>query len=1502
MAHYSSNPYGVPFVTDSRPSPGYPFAYSQGPITAAPPGPMDYQGDYFHPAPPLHPMASRHNVNAFQQNAAYPGFPGHSYNNTIPSASHPAFPPFGQLPSGHLPPPPFPPVPIPQHGFSPHPAQQPGALAYNAAAVPPPPPILPAAPGTLAQATVSIPSKASGPASPNPAEIAPVEADMPSPRVPEEDIMDREEGELSEAEAPETSNSSSSPRKHQSLETVHHYATRDGELNGGRESIAGQNYSPNMPLSPSPSYDQHRGSDHNMSQRRPNKRKPSPYFNQTPRESDNRFNSKRGNARSSTARFRRSYDQYVPSYSPREPSPPDALSGVPTSKVPSQSLRDPRNMARPQGVHLLEAEPNTHTRSPVYGKAPEEIRKLAKNAILNLLPYQVRFEDFVAEGVNPNVLRDLFSELRLRCPDEAWLRPASSETASEQLQLQPQSQPQPQLQQQRLLSSGRADGIEAGQRPSETGKAHVNGDTPVNFDEQTATSDAHLKVPPTSTLVTSDPALNWMHLISSQPPPDSHGVTSNQPAAIQLAGNTLEKAFSPPNKPELEQNLSAVARPQIMKATPNTSGKSQTAKTPGIAGKLERKDLIAQKLAARSSNTISSAADPKGNVGSLGSSSAQNAAEDASGQTTATHLAPSLASDHQSAGRSVANNGVLAQPTMNNVSQDEMDAKARQTELVRQRMALLQGTDPSRPNSAAAGLIKPTELPLAPPVSKDPAPDSRPPKPTASVLHPEAGLAVAPSFSGIPGLFMSSSPAVDIASSATQPDLSTRATVNRRKRPVAADFDDEAASTIIPHKRPFGHVRAERSVVIDVSEDELSDASDAEIGQLAVTKMQVGQQQATAEVDETARRAAIRDMPPLPDLPVRRKPLSTVNGSGRSSTPQTPPPSQAGGKGNARAQEDLRRKEEQIEAVKRRIAEIEQRKAKLKEQETRSQAGPTSESAPPPIAAATMPDSPNRSSEVGIQLTDDALPAAAFGTSGSLASPLPISRTLDAQSLARAAEVRRRRAELEAFVLESEAELKKEAHRLEELQREREAREIAMQQALQTKLRLIKELEGLGAEALHASIDQLEAQKPEILQAHRPVPEDARDLAGDTQVDKLASTTFSHGSHIEERIPADAMHDDVTLAEVHELGATDASSPSVKQSREVSDESTTERRGETTSDADFLDAGAEFLSAPQQMGAATSSSASPSPSSAPLPTVPPPQASDSLQHQDQAFRHREMMLVEARSETDQDMDTEESVGVNVASGKDGSEREEGEMSEDSEGAHDSDPYEPPEVASPVISVNDERPSPPFSPAAAQQSRSVSVPGSFVDRPEALVAETKQTVTADTDSSISQQLQIPPKEIVQSEQSIKSPQSASHYTPYESPLKRFRSYRYHPLFLQEVTGGFRSLTFSHRINQDRPVCHYETSGGICNDHSCEGQHFRDMVISDDMILVQLGSINEGESDAEKEEYVTGLKHTLHQLRTSKVKDFATVASNISAYRTRFLKDSSRVLSLDSRSRI
>lgn len=72
-----------------------------------------------------------------------------------------------------------------------------------------------------------------------------------------------------------------------------------------------------------------------------------------------------------------------------------------------------------------------------------------------------------------------------------------------------------------------------------------------------------------------------------------------------------------------------------------------------------------------------------------------------------------------------------------------------------------------------------------------------------------------------------------------------------------------------------------------------------------------------------------------------------------------------------------------------------------------------------------------------------------------------------------------------------------------------------------------------------------------------------------------------------------------------------------------------------------------------------------------------------------------------------------------------------------------------------------------------------------------------------------------------------PQSASQtsFVPYETPLRYFRAYRFHPKFQESVPGGLRSLTYSNKIDVKKELCPDELAGSACpRGNECDYQHF------------------------------------------------------------------------------
>ncbi|KAI7540247.1 hypothetical protein KC331_g9279 [Hortaea werneckii] len=141
-------------------------------------------------------------------------------------------------------------------------------------------------------------------------------------------------------------------------------------------------------------------------------------------------------------------------------------------------------------------------------------------------------------------------------------------------------------------------------------------------------------------------------------------------------------------------------------------------------------------------------------------------------------------------------------------------------------------------------------------------------------------------------------------------------------------------------------------------------------------------------------------------------------------------------------------------------------------------------------------------------------------------------------------------------------------------------------------------------------------------------------------------------------------------------------------------------------------------------------------------------------------------------------------------------------------------------------------------------------------------------------------------------------SRSHYTPYISPLVCFRDYRFHLSYTDTVSGGYRSLTYSHRIDPWNAFCPFELQGGTCNDRSCGFQHFGNVSLSDTVLLQRLGTNRTPTSNPDEERrWKEGLGSVIKQLRTTNQgKDANAIAAKIAEFRREFIGDDSKVLNL------
>ncbi|KAK8122152.1 hypothetical protein PG984_010822 [Apiospora sp. TS-2023a] len=161
-------------------------------------------------------------------------------------------------------------------------------------------------------------------------------------------------------------------------------------------------------------------------------------------------------------------------------------------------------------------------------------------------------------------------------------------------------------------------------------------------------------------------------------------------------------------------------------------------------------------------------------------------------------------------------------------------------------------------------------------------------------------------------------------------------------------------------------------------------------------------------------------------------------------------------------------------------------------------------------------------------------------------------------------------------------------------------------------------------------------------------------------------------------------------------------------------------------------------------------------------------------------------------------------------------------------------------------------------------------------------------------------------------------SSKDLLSYESPLRFFRAYRFHPKYTKEVRGGLRSKTYSSRVDCNLPLCPSSDERKSCpNGPSCQYQHFSDMLASGESrrfntrcathhldpgysdIIASLGSVDSYNGE-QKGRFIDGLRKVLSDLKSdsSRLKDFDSITSAIIQYRRQFFGgDETKVLPLE-----
>ncbi|KAE8352802.1 hypothetical protein BDV28DRAFT_134537 [Aspergillus coremiiformis] len=949
------------------------------------------------------------------------------------------------------------------------------------------------------------------------------------------------------------------------------------------------------------------------------------------------------------------------------------------------------------------------------------------------------------------------------------------------------------------------------------------------------------------------------------PQPDTASTqVPSQPSTMRgylVTDSTAPITNSPSQETKGKQAAEAIKAANIAKSTGSAENSSTHVPSshPGTSKPMERKEVIARMLAAKAAKSSGTPPSPEGDK----------------------TKEPPIPGSSTTTDSEKTDDALTSTETPSQEKEVRVREKNKaQTELARQRIeqlkkqGLMRMQQKSTPDDSSLGNAQ---------LNTNPMHDSTPSLNSPSIQHPLPERPPDPeasAFARIPGLFMTE---VELKSPeepylAPTPGLVIDSTpqprVNQRKRPRASDFDEPVSMPRKAYNNGVNHSVAGEKLIIDISDDDLyeDDEDDA------------------MEIETLGENAG----PFLPHDPTRAylsaeflpaRPLtSSSQGVSLSATPQYP---------KSHDQEDLRKKDLEIQAMHKRIAELEQRKkAKLAASRTQSpRVMDSSESSPPETsppadtkipddsghfaAAATEGDSSQDNNMDALQSTTTT--PGLYDTLEDIPSRLD---SMNAEQLENMECKALRKREIESGIPVLDAEILKSETKLAEFNLEQERLLLEITKGKEGRQQLLEELSNLNTELNGVSLEEVESALNRLETKEQQLENEARTAKLDISDGKDNGTSDSSEAEIllQERTgcthepsretPADTgnrPHLSDVNTDYHDLSeASRESTPSSDSTGSSMDESSDD-------DSDGS------LSIDQGESKAQSS----------IPDVDMSEGLDEVQDTNQVEAN---MVNEAHNHSLPGRP--QSTNLEIRSDDSSSSSEQAiEMTEDqaSDKSTVSEAYEPPEPeanASPADSVY----TPLFSPAS---------PGPI----EPTVSRspiTKSQITGELpmgsihEPGFSQRGEGNQVGLLDN---VRQPGDSDHtFSPYISPLKSFKAYRYHPNYTDEVTGGYRSLTYSHNIDPMVYLCPFEGAGGVCNDRSCEFQHFRDMTLSDDKILVQMGSLREGKTAEEKDSYIAGLKSIINDMRRDKVKDFNTVAAEIAAYRRRFLQDPSRVLPL------
>lgn len=599
----------------------------------------------------------------------------------------------------------------------------------------------------------------------------------------------------------------------------------------------------------------------------------------------------------------------------------------------------------------------------------------------------------------------------------------------------------------------------------EDGEAPTQAISPATTTESTEEENYTPPEPPTK-------------VVENKPSPSSHPISS--PEYIPATNESVLGPGTPQGKPQKEAQLKTSDPVATEPLSASVSGKP-----------LERKDVIARMLAARTKKPVSD-------------------------QAVSDKEQAIFQPDHQAVEKQ---NGVTPTQPANEdpepQSKQSTEALVKeknkaQTELARQRMEQLKKQGLSKGNrrvdTDSASISPPPQPQQADHIaSEHPISESSSRTLQESLHYPLPDRPPAPDSgpqSRIPGLFMTSSDQLVTESKESSPFKThtqvspvsrpaSKTQVLPRKRPVASDFTDEPATAA---KRPSydqdkGTV-PENRVVIDISEDEyMYDAGEDRM-----------------DLDEEPDKK--EDFPRIKDRGKSKKSQGHSSGEALSKTPtktpsrqgtQTTPISRTSIK--EKDQEHLRQKQLEIDAMRKRIAEYEKRH-KTKQIASRTEspgAQPcqvaSSFSETPPVSQEKLPSAEDnvpeplsaepsnvksRQPETGVHPSFNSSTDKPAKLDSSINSPARTRASLDPANLDEMRQKFLRKKEIESGLPLLEAELLKYEERLAEFKKEEQKLLAEITKGKEGKRQLIAELENLGIETEGLSVEELQATKDSL--------------------------------------------------------------------------------------------------------------------------------------------------------------------------------------------------------------------------------------------------------------------------------------------------------------------------------------------------------------------------------------------------------------------------------------